>query len=57
MRYAQFRELGMFLGSGAVEGGCKNVIGAHETIRHALEPPRPRRHLRASALPKGASWT
>jgi len=28
MRYAYFRdELGMFLGSGAVEGGCKNVIG------------------------------
>jgi hypothetical protein len=28
MRYARFRELGMFIGSGAVEGGCKNVIGA-----------------------------
>ena len=28
MRYARFRELGMFTGSGAVEGGCKNVIGA-----------------------------
>jgi hypothetical protein len=28
MRYARFRELGMFVGSGAVEGGCKNVIGA-----------------------------
>ena len=27
MRYARFRELGMFTGSGAVEGGCKNVIG------------------------------
>jgi hypothetical protein len=25
MRYARFRELGMFVGSGAVEGGCKNV--------------------------------
>ena len=29
MRYARFREPGMFVGSGAVEGGRKNVIGAH----------------------------
>jgi len=28
MRYAHFRELGMFIGSGVVEAGCKNVIGA-----------------------------
>ena len=28
MRYARFRDLGLFTGSGAVEGGCKNVIGA-----------------------------
>ena len=27
MRYADFRDLGMFIGSGAVEAGCKNVIG------------------------------
>jgi hypothetical protein len=27
MRYAHFRELGMFIGSGAVEAGCKAVIG------------------------------
>jgi hypothetical protein len=27
MRYAQFRDLGMFVGSGAVEAGCKAVIG------------------------------
>jgi len=27
MRYARFRELGMFVGSGAVEAGCKAVIG------------------------------
>jgi hypothetical protein len=27
MRYAHFRELGMFVGSGAVEAGCKAVIG------------------------------
>lgn len=27
MRYAYFRELGMFVGSGAVEAGCKAVIG------------------------------
>jgi hypothetical protein len=28
MRYAHFRELGMFVGSGVVEAGCKTVIGA-----------------------------
>ncbi len=27
MRYAYFRDLGMFVGSGAVEAGCKAVIG------------------------------
>jgi hypothetical protein len=27
MQYAHFRELGMFAGSGAVEAGCKAVIG------------------------------
>jgi hypothetical protein len=27
MRYAHFRQLGMFVGSGAVEAGCKAVIG------------------------------
>ena len=27
MRYARFRDLGMFVGSGAVEAGCKAVIG------------------------------
>lgn len=28
MRYAYFRDLGMFVGSGTVEAGCKTVIGA-----------------------------
>jgi hypothetical protein len=28
MRYAHYRDLGMFIGSGTVEAGCKNVIGA-----------------------------
>jgi hypothetical protein len=27
MRYARFRQLGMFVGSGAVEAGCKAIIG------------------------------
>ena len=27
MRYAYFRQHGMFIGSGAVEAGCKAVIG------------------------------
>lgn len=26
MRYAHFRELGMFVGSGAVEAGCKSIV-------------------------------
>ena len=28
MRYAYYRSLGMFVGSGVVEAGCKTVIGA-----------------------------
>jgi hypothetical protein len=28
MRYAHYRKLGMFVGSGVVEAGCKSVIGA-----------------------------
>lgn len=28
MRYAHFRDLGLFVGSGVVEAGCKTVIGA-----------------------------
>lgn len=28
MRYAYYRSLGMFVGSGVVEAGCKSVIGA-----------------------------
>jgi hypothetical protein len=28
MNYAHFRDLGLFIGSGAVEGACKSVIGA-----------------------------
>ena len=27
MNYAHYRQLGMFIGSGAVEAGCKAVIG------------------------------
>ena len=27
MRYAHYRHLGMFVGSGTVEAGCKAVIG------------------------------
>ena len=27
MRYAEFREQGLFVGSGVVEAGCKTVIG------------------------------
>jgi len=27
MRYAYYRNLGMFVGSGVVEAGCKSVLG------------------------------
>ena len=27
MRYAHFKSLGMFIGSGAVEAGCKSIVG------------------------------
>ena len=27
MRYGQFREQGLFVGSGVVEAGCKTVVG------------------------------
>jgi hypothetical protein len=27
MRYATFKRMGMFVGSGVIEAGCKNVIG------------------------------
>ena len=55
MRYQHFKSLGMFVGSGVVEAGCKSVIGqihraAPETIRHALDPRRRDRH-RHPALP------
>jgi len=42
MRYKKFRELGLFIGSGVVEAGCKNVIaqrlkqsGMHWTVKGA----------------------
>ena len=28
MRYPKFRKLGLFVGSGVIEAGCKTVIGA-----------------------------
>ena len=27
MHYAHFKKLGMFIGSGAVEAGCKSIVG------------------------------
>ena len=45
MRYAYYRKLGMFVGSGVVEAGCKSVLGATtQTLRHALDHPRRHRH-------------
>ena len=45
MRYQHFRSLGMFVGSGAIEAGCKaNHRAAPQTVRHALDPARRHRH-------------
>jgi hypothetical protein len=53
MRYAQYRKLGMFLGSGVIEAGCKSVIGARlKTIRHALDNPRRNRYRRPTLPPR-----
>jgi len=41
MRYARFRSLGMFIGSGAVEAGCKAAPGAApEAVWHEMVPGR-----------------
>jgi hypothetical protein len=44
MRYARFRKLGMFIGSGAIEGGCKAIVvqrakqsGMHWTVHRAAD--------------------
>ena len=44
MRYAHFRKLGMFIGSGAIEGGCKAIVvqrakqaGMHWTVAGAAD--------------------
>ena len=43
-----FRSRGLFVGSGAVESGCKAVIGQRlETVRHALDRRRCQRHRHA----------
>ncbi len=45
MRYAHYRSLGMFIGSGVVEAGCKaRHRPTPQTIRHALDHPRRHRH-------------
>jgi hypothetical protein len=44
MRYAHFKKLGMFIGSGAIEGGCKAIVvqrakqaGMHWTVAGAAD--------------------
>ena len=44
MRYARFKKLGMFIGSGAIEGGCKAIVvqrakqaGMHWTVNGAAD--------------------
>ena len=44
MRYAKFKKLGMFIGSGAIEGGIKAIVvqrakqaGMHWTVRGAAD--------------------
>jgi len=48
MRYDQFRQRGLFVGSGVVEAGCKTIIGRrlkqsgmHWTVRGAKRDPGP----------------
>ena len=40
MRYQHFRKLGMFVGSGVVEAGCKSHRAAPETLRHEMDHQR-----------------
>ena len=58
MHYARFKSLGMFVGSGAVEAGCKaDRRAAPETVGHEMDPGRGNRHpdlaLPASQQPLG----
>ena len=41
MRYAEFRKQDLFVGSGVVEAGCKNIIGARlKTVRYGMDSQR-----------------
>ena len=46
MRYPAFRAMGLCVGSGVLEAGCKNVVGPLQAPRHALVRARLRRHGR-----------
>jgi len=58
MRYPEFREKGLFVGSGVIEAGCKSVIGSRlkrSGMRNArnrvLDCPWRQRHHRPALLP------
>ena len=57
MRYAHFRKLGMFTGSGAIEGGIKAIVvqrakqsGMHWTVEGAADVIALRCHQRQRPL-------
>ena len=51
MRYAKFREQGLFVGSGVVEAGCKNSGWQAQTIRDVLDRARGQCHHCPPVLP------
>jgi len=53
MRYDRFRRLGLFIGSGVVEAGCKHIVGARlkqSGMRWSLPGLRSILHLRLAVL-------
>ncbi|MDD5351449.1 MAG: ISKra4 family transposase [Chthoniobacteraceae bacterium] len=53
MRYDRFRRLGLFIGSGVVEAGCKHIVGARlkqSGMRWSHEGLRSILHLRLAVL-------
>jgi len=53
MRYERFRRLGLFIGSGIVEAGCKHIVGARfkgSGMRWSLQGLRSILHLRIAVL-------
>ena len=57
LRYQHFRDLGMFVGSGVVEAGCKAIIGQRPKLSGiALDHPRSDRHCHPALPRPGGKW-